>query len=137
MKKRLLALVMVLVLMLATVSSALAAKPTATINKASKNQTVKVGKEINFKFSLNSGSYSKKGGFYRAKLGILIMKDGDKMGSASWVWTGKQVYSCKAKLKKTAPLGKYNLQYTTYYRKNGSADWKKVKTQSTKFTVKK
>ena len=77
--KRLLALVMALVLILAA-TTALAAKPTAKIDKASKNQTVKVGKEINFKFSLNSGSYSKKGGFYRAKLGILIMKDGAASG---------------------------------------------------------
>ena len=138
MKKRLIALVMVMVLLLTAAATAFAdTKPTAKLDSASKNQTVKPGKTIEFHFSLNSGSYKKKNNAFRSKLGINIVYKSKTVGSASWVWTGKQSYNLTAKVKGSAPVGKYTLKYPTYYRTKDSASWTKVKTQSTKFKVKK
>ena len=46
-------------------------------------------------------------------------------------------FNLTAKVKGSAPVGKYTLKYPTYYRTKDSASWTKVKTQSTKFKVKK
>ncbi len=138
MKKRLFALLTVLVLVLSLASVSLAAKPTATLLKNSQNQTVAPGKTIYFKFKLNSGSYTKVGDKFRAKLGLTVDFNSKQVGAASWVWTGTQNYKVKFKLKKDAPQGTYTLNYTTYCRgKKESASWKKVKAKSVDFSVKK
>lgn len=137
MKKRLFVLLTVMVLLVTMAATAFAAKPTATLVSKYKNQTVKAGKTISFWFKLDSGSYEKKDDAFRAKLGVLIVKDGATKGAANWVWTGKQTYKLRAKIQKAAEAGKYTVKYTTYYRSKEAAAWKKAKTQSTKFTVKK
>lgn len=133
MKKRIFALLTVMVL-LVLASTAFAVNPTAELTSA--GTTVKPGKTINFIFRLNSGTYTKKGDVFRAKLGTVVVYKGKTVGSSSWVWTGVQQYKLRARMANDAPTGKYTLKYSTYRRKNASVNWKKIKTQKTTFTVK-
>ena len=136
--KKIIALVAVLVLVLGCVTTAFAAtKPTASVVKASKNQTVKPGKTVTFQLKLKSGSYNKIDGVFRSKVGIVITKDGTVVGSTSWLWEGNQTYQFTAKVNKNAPTGTYKVAYTTYLKAKATSDWKKVKTKTFKFTVKK
>lgn len=135
MKKRVFALVTLMVLLVLAASTALAINPTAEL--VSGGNTVKPGKTINFIFKLNSGTYTKKGDVFRAKLGTVMIYNKKTVGASSWVWTGVQRYKLRARIAEDAPLGKYTLKYTTYRRKNASVNWKKIKTQKTTFTVKK
>ena len=138
MKKRLFALLTVMVLVLSLASVSLAAKPTATLYKSSQDQIVAPGKTIYFKFKLNSGSYTKVGDKFRAKLGLTVDFNSKQVGAASWVWTGTQKYKVQFQMKKNAPEGTYTLNYTTYCRgKKESASWKKVKANSVDFRVRK
>lgn len=138
MKKKIIALLTLLVLLVGMFSvSEAAVKPTASVRAGSQNQTVKLGKTASFIFDLNAGTYNKVGDVFRAKLISKVTKGKQTAGVASWVFTGKQVYKLRVKIDKKAPTGKYKLSYTTYYRKKDAAKWVKVKTQSTKFTVKK
>ena len=137
MKKRIIALLTLMVLLVGMFAFASAAtKPSATLHKSSQNQTISAGETIVFNFTLKSGGYKKVGDAFRAKLVTNITKGTKQLGTASWVWTGTQRYQLKAKIAEKAATGKYKMSYTTYYRKNADSAWKKVKTGSTKFTVK-
>lgn len=140
MKRKIIALLTLLVLLVGmfSVSEAAAVKPTASLRAGSQYQTVKLGKTATFIFDLNAGTYNKVGDVFRAKLVSKVTKGKETAGVASWVFTGKQVYKLRVKIDKKAPTkGNYKLSYTTYYRKKATAKWVKVKTQSTKFKVKK
>lgn len=136
MKKRILALLTVLVLVLALSATAFAAQPSALISAKSKNQVVKAGKTINFTFTLKSGkSYTKQDKGFRAKLDTIISKDGTNIANSSWAWSGTQKYRLTCSVAKKAPAGKYTLAYTVYYRKQATNDWTRGKSKSTFFTV--
>lgn len=139
MKRKIIALLTLLVLLVGMFSvSEAAVKPTASLRAGSQTQTLKLGKTATFVFDLNAGTYNKVGDVFRAKLISKVTKGKETAGVASWVFTGKQVYKLRVKIDKKAPTkGNYKLSYTTYYRKNATAKWVKVKTQSTKFKVKK
>jgi hypothetical protein len=128
MKKRIIALVTLLVLLVTMSATAMAAtKPTAKL-KSEKTQTVAPGNAATLEFMLKSGTYTKKGDAFRSKLYIELSQGSTKISNCSWVWTGNQKYSCRLSFKKNATLGKYTVKYTTYYRKSAAAAWKKAKT---------
>lgn len=128
MKKRIATFVLALVLALSLGgTTALAAKkPTMKLLSVS-SSTIKRGKTIKWKYRLNSNSYKKKSGTYRAMFGTFIRK-----GSAGGtIYADKLIYFSGAgiqgmqwKIPKSTPAGKYVNLYATYYRKNGSASWK-------------
>ena len=142
MKKRILALLTVLVLITSLcMTTAMAAKrnpPTARLLNTKSEMTVKAGKTITFNFKLNSGLYTKSGKAFRAKMDTAIsMKDDEKtLGVATWQFTGKQNYSLSTKVKKNAVKGTYTLSYTTYFRNKGTDSWQKGIAKSADFTVK-
>lgn len=136
MKKRIIALVTLLVLLLSICATSFAAKnPSATLTAASKS--VKLGKQAYFTFDLDSGTYKKVDGVFRSKLNILILYKGKTVGAANWLWTGVQTYKCNAKIARTMSKGTYTMKYRVYKRKNASAKWTiGQKAKSSKFTVK-
>ena len=134
MKKRTVALLTVLVLILTVFGSAMAAKPTAVLTKAP--TAITRGKIASFIFKLDSKSYAAKSDTLRAKLETIVAKGSQQTGSASWVWTGTQSYVLRVGMKKAAPAGTYKLIYRVYYRKNASGKWIKASGKSYKFTAK-
>lgn len=128
MKKRIATFVLALVLALSLGgTTALAAtKPSMKLLSVS-TTSIKRGKTIKWKYRLNSNSYKKKSGTYRAMFGTFIRK-----GSAGGtIYADKLIYFSGAgiqgmqwKIPKSTPAGKYVNLYATYYRKNGSASWK-------------
>jgi len=135
MKKRLIAVLTLLVLVLSLSVTAMAAeKPTATLTKAP--AIVRLGKTATFTFKLDSKDYAAEDGVFRAKLISKISKGSEVAGNAVWAWTGAQTYKLRAQIKKTAPTGNYKLSYTTYYRADESSSWKKAgKTRTQIFKV--
>ena len=140
MKKRIATFVLALVLALSLGgTTALAAtKPSMKLLSVS-TTSIKRGKTIKWKYRLNSNSYKKKSGTYRAMFGTFIRK-----GSAGGtIYADKLIYFSGAgiqgmqwKIPKSTPAGKYVNLYATYYRKNGSASWKcnTARTQTIKIT---
>ena len=128
MKKKTAAFVLALMLALSLGgTTALAAKkPTMKMLSVS-STTIKRGKTVKWKYRLNSNSYKKKSGAYRAMFGTFLRK-----GSAGGtIYADKLIYFSGAgvqgfswKIPKTTPAGKYVNLYGTYYRKNASASWK-------------
>ena len=123
MKKRIIALVTLLVLLVSISATSFAGKyPYAKLNGYSKSVTI--GNQAYFKFTLKSGSaYKKLNGNFRAKLNILIKYDGKTIGAANWLWTGNQSYKCNALIKDGMEEGTYTMTYRTYKRKGTSAKW--------------
>jgi hypothetical protein len=136
MKKRVTAVLLLLVLVLSLATSAMAASVKPTAKLTGSPSTVARGKMVRFVFRLDSKDYAAKKDVYRSKLITWISKGSQRTGNAVWVWTGKQYYHLRVKFAKKAPTGKYKLSYTTYYRTSGTASWRKVKTQTQAFTVK-
>ena len=136
MKKRMVAMFLVVVLalsMLSTVASA--AKPSVKLTVSS--STVKRGKTITFKYALKSGSYTKKSGYWRAGFGTYmfqgtVLDDYYKLDEVEYYFTGKINYNLKWKFAKTLPKGKYTNLYATYYRNNIYSDNWKVASAKTK-----
>ena len=140
MKKRIATFVLALVLSLSLGgTAALAAKPSMQLLSVS-TSSIKRGKTIKWKYRLNSGSYKKKSGVYRAMFGTYMRK-----GSASGTiyankllyFSGTGVQGFKWKVPKTTPTGKYVNLYATYYRKNASASWKCSSAKTQSFRIKK
>ena len=119
MKKRMVALFLVVVLALSVLSTvALAAYPTATLRSVS-TTSVKRGKTITFKFYLNSGSYTKQSGYYRSRFNSYILKgsvNGDAVADNATYFTGRGNFNLKWKVPKTTKKGKYVNLYGTFYR---------------------
>jgi len=138
MKKRIIALLTLLVLVLSMNVTAMAAAKMPTASLTSAPAIIKRGETNVFTFRLKSNDYPAVDDVFRAKLICRITKGTKATGNAVWSWTGSQIYKLRVGIKKSAPIGKYKLSYTTYYRKTATTSWKKTgKTNTTYFTVKK
>ncbi len=140
MKKRIATFVLALVLSLSVGgTAALAAKPSMQLLSVS-TSSIKRGKTIKWKYRLNSGSYKKKSGVYRAMFGTYIRKGsvgGTIYAKKLLYFSGTGVQGFKWKVPKTTPTGKYVNLYATYYRKNASASWKCSSAKTQSFRIKK
>jgi hypothetical protein len=141
MKKRIATFVLALVLALSLGgTTALAAtKPSMKLLSVS-TTSIKRGKTIKWNYRLNSGSYKKKSGVYRAMFGTFICKgsvNGSMYAYKEILFSGKGEQGMKWKVPKSTPTGKYVNLYATYYRKNGSASWKCNAAKTKSFKIKK
>jgi hypothetical protein len=137
MKKRIIALVALLVLLVSICATSFAKTTYPYAKLYGYSKSVTVGNQAYFKFKLKSGSaYKKLDGAFRAKLNILIKYDGKTLGAANWLWTGNQTYKCNALIKDGMEEGTYTMTYKTYKRKSASAKWTVgQKAKSVKFNV--
>ena len=139
MTKRIIAFSLVLVIVLTICATAFAAKPTATIYSEYKNQKVKRGKTVTWKYKLKSSSYSQLYGYYyRARFDTYICK-GSKSGPVyaydQKLFTGNGSLKERWKVPKTTPKGKYINLYGTFYRSYGGS-WYVGMAKTTKLTIK-
>ena len=123
MAKKAVALVLALMLVLSLMcTSALAARPTVTLKRVSSSYAYRGG-SITFYFRLNSGSYAKKSGNWRAMLEQYVYykarKTSNQVGYHGWYFSGKGNYNHTWNIPYNMKTGKYLNYFGTLY-KSGS-----------------
>ena len=132
MKKRIVAICLLLVLALGLCATAAADYyPNGAFNSVSKNQYVKYGKTITWKYSINSGTGpfnrvpSTSGGYiWRANFDLKIKKGSSTQKVADYDFTGSLNLQTKVKTKKVSIITnpgssfkKYQCLLSMYYRR--------------------
>lgn len=140
MKKRIVAMSLVLVLVLSLAATAFAAYyPTATIKSYSKKQYVHRGNKIYWTFALKSNSFSRIGSYYMAGYTIEAhykKKTGSKAAYGTWYFTGKLNHTVNWSVPSYQSTGKYYLLYAAIYRySTSSSTWYYNSVKNTTFYV--
>ena len=138
--KRLIALLLTAVLVLGLFASALAAKPTVSIDSSSKNLTVKRGRTVKLVYYLKSKSYNKIGSYWRSRFESVIVSNSlyDRtVAKKNISFTGNIKYTLKWKPSKTLNPGVYTNVFATWYRNDIYSDnWYINKIKRTHLTLK-
>ena len=140
--KRFIAFALVLVLVLTLVATAFASVPTATVVSKYKNQKIKVGKTIKFKYKVNSKSfgYQRVGGTKYLRAGVVsyCTKGNCRVSNdLKLYFSGKGTTKTFKFRTKGAAKGKYYNRYFPIFRYSAyDSTWYYKKIKKTAFWLK-
>ena len=122
--KRFVAVLLVLVLIVSISAPAFAVSyPTIRLRSAT-TQYARRGSTAKFKFYLNSGSYTRVSGRYRAMYDVNVYRNatGRKYATGGVYFTGNLNHTMKWIIPSGTPKGQYNVIYRVLYRDNIHSD---------------
>lgn len=136
--KRIVSMLLVLLMLACANISAFAdSKPTATYQRCASTQTVKRGNTAKLVFSMNSGSYAKRCGIFRARFTMLIYRGNCYTGyGKDVVYSGNFRYALNWSVPRRMATGRYTVLYCTGYRANSCSCWRATPTRYAYITVK-
>ena len=122
--KKFVAILLVLALLVAISAPAFAvAYPTIHLRSAT-TQYARRGSTAKFKFYLNSGSYTRVSGRYRAMYDVNVYRNATnrKYATGGVYFTGNLNHTMKWAIPSGTPKGQYNVIYRVLYRDNIHSD---------------